>query len=77
MFSLWFIARRCICCLCVRFVSVARFMYLCAIYVIYCVMLSGVFVCYVCGLPCDVVCCVGVSFCVCVCCCLKVCLLDL
>ena len=81
------------CCLCVRFVSAACFMYLCVFFVIYNVMLSGVFVCvllceyvclkfnvlvcFVCGLSCDVVCCVGVSFCVCVCCCLKMCLLDL
>ena len=56
-------------------------MCVCAMFVNYCVMLSGVlicvslcqsvclkfnvFVCFVCGLPCDVVCCVGVSVCVC------------
>ena len=43
-----------------------------------CVCLKfNVFVCFGCGLSCDVVCCVGVSVCVCVCCCLNICLLDL
>ena len=84
---LWFIARRCMLSLCVRVVSVVCFMCLYVIVVFYSVMLSGVFVsvifclnmcacvlmclCLVCDLSCDVVCCVGVSFCVCVWCCLR------
>ena len=44
-FRLWFIARRCMFCLCVCFVSEVCFMCLCVIIVLYCVMSSGVFVC--------------------------------
>ena len=87
VFRLWFIAGRCMLSLCVRVVSVVCFMCLYVIVVFYSVMLSGVFVsvifclnmcacvlmclCLVCDLSCDVVCCVGVSFCVCVWCCLR------
>ena len=45
---LCFFARRCMRCLCVRFVSVVCFTCLCVIGVLYCVMLSGVFVCASC-----------------------------
>ena len=44
---LWCIARRYLICSCVRFVSVICCMCLCVTFEIYCVMLSGVFVCVI------------------------------
>ena len=51
--------------------------FVCACLCEYVCLKFDMFVCFVGGFSCDVVCCDGVSFCVCVCCCLKMCLLYL